>query len=193
MGKGGLEKQARKGEKEILAGNSKTLVFYKRMISGTLILYAVVRWLQGFSTMHIVLSLISGLGLSLCYSYMQAAAKPSYSASGALVNGGTDLDMEGGMSDYFKDIIMVTCSVVMLSLLSDYFWYGWLIIPGFALYKLWSGIIAPWIFAPAAEVPGGSQGQEQDEGPKKGMRQVKKKTGTKNTGNNTGGMFSTYR
>ena len=45
----------------------------------------------------------------------------------------------------------------MLSLLSDYFWYGWLIIPGFALYKLWSGIIAPWIFAPAAEVPGGSQ------------------------------------
>ena len=39
---------------------------------------------------------------------MQAAAKPSYSASGALVNGGTDLDMEGGMSDYFKDIIMVS-------------------------------------------------------------------------------------
>lgn len=187
----GFEKQARKGEKEILAGNSRTLVFYKRMISGSLVVYALVKWLQGFSTMHVVLSVVSGIGLSLCYRYMEAAAKPSYSASGALVSGGTDLDMEGGMSDYFKDIIMVTCTVVLLSLVSDYFWYLWLIIPGFALYKLWSGIIAPWIFAPAPEAPG--QGQEQgDEGPRKGMRQVKKKS-TKNTGNNTGGMFSTYR
>ena len=45
MGKGGLEKQARKGEKEILAGNSKTLVFYKRMISGKINNYSLIKWL----------------------------------------------------------------------------------------------------------------------------------------------------
>ena len=50
---------------------------------------------------------------------MQAAAKPSYSASGALVNGGTDLDMEGGMSDYFKDIIMVSPGLS----LADHVWW----------------------------------------------------------------------
>ena len=36
--------------------------------------------------------------------------------------GGTDLNMDGGVTDYFKDIIIVTCVVMILSLISDYFW-----------------------------------------------------------------------
>lgn len=84
---------------------------------------------------------------------MSRAATPSFSESGALTSAGTDLNMEGGVTDYFKDLIIVTCAVMVTSLISDYFWFGWLIIPLFALVKLWTTVISPWIFAPAPEQP----------------------------------------
>lgn len=45
-----------------------------------------------------------------------------FRSMGSAASGGTDLNMEGGVSDYFKDVIIVTCVVMILSLLSDYFW-----------------------------------------------------------------------
>ena len=53
---------------------------------------------------------------------MSNAARPSYGPNGNLVDAGTDLNMEGGITDYFKDIIIVTCVIMLLSLISDYFW-----------------------------------------------------------------------
>ena len=56
------------------------------------------------------------------------AAKASYSPAGNLISGGTDLNMEGGVTDYFKDVVIVTCGVLLLSLLSDYFWFVFLVL-----------------------------------------------------------------
>ncbi|KAL5269286.1 hypothetical protein ACHWQZ_G002937 [Mnemiopsis leidyi] len=185
-----MVKEKAKGEKDIAVGNVATLDFYRKMITGTMIIYAVIRWCFGFSWMDIILSLLAGIGLSLLYGSMSNAARPIYSESGNLVSAGTDLNMEGGVTDYFKDIIIVTCVVLLLSLISDYFWFCWLIIPGFALVKLWTNVISPWIFQPAPEVP---EGNMQQEGFKKGMRQTKqRKQASSNTSSNPG-MFSSYR
>ncbi|XP_063683928.1 transmembrane protein 208-like [Bolinopsis microptera] len=174
-----MVKENAKGAKDIVIGNAATLNFYRKMITVTVILYAVVRWSFGFTWTQIILSLISGVSLSMLYGSMNSAAK-----------GGTDLNMDGGVTDYFKDIIIVTCVVMILSLISDYFWYGWLIIPGFALVKLWTSVISPWIFAPAPEAP---EGDMQQDGFKKGQRQTKQKKQSNYNSNSNHGMFSSYR
>eukprot|EP00106_Octopus_bimaculoides_P016368 XP_014783810.1 PREDICTED: transmembrane protein 208-like [Octopus bimaculoides] len=50
-----------------------------------------------------------------------------------------------------KDLILMTCIVQILSLISNYFWLLWLVVPGRAFYLLWVNILAPWFFAPAPE------------------------------------------
>eukprot|EP00116_Pleurobrachia_bachei_P004865 sb/3465127/ len=137
-----MGKERTKGEKEIRAANAETLKFYKSVVSATLVVYAVVRWFLGFSWFHVFMSISAATTLSLTYGSMSSAAA-----------GGTDLNMDGGLTDYLKDILLVTAGVTILSLFSDYCWYLWLIIPLFALGKLWTGIIKPWIFAPAPEEP----------------------------------------
>lgn len=79
-------------------------------------------------------------------------AQAKYTPEGALIDGGLDLNMESGMSEHAKDLILFTSIVQSLSLLSNYFWLLWLLVPGRAFYMLWVNILAPWIFAEPPEV-----------------------------------------
>ena len=80
-------------------------------------------------------------------------AKATYDpVGGALLDGGIDLNMEEGMAEHAKDLILLTAGVQVLSLLSNYFWLLLLLAPIRALYMLWGSILSPWIFAEAPEV-----------------------------------------
>lgn len=64
-----------------------------------------------------------------------------------MVQGGMDLTMEGGMAEHAKDLLLVTAIIQTLSLVSNYFWLLWLVVPGRGVYMLWVNILSPWFFA----------------------------------------------
>ncbi|XP_066290634.1 transmembrane protein 208-like isoform X1 [Branchiostoma lanceolatum] len=156
-GKGGgpKGKQGTKGQKQIVEENKATIKFYLYVIAGanalyflpTLFLYWdsfswVTGCLLGFATLVYLASLQS----------MRSMARPTYSESGALMDGGIDLNMESGMAEHLKDIVLLTAIVQVISIFSNYFWLLWLLVPGYAFYMLWVNILAPWVFAPAPDV-----------------------------------------
>lgn len=82
-----------------------------------------------------------------CYKFMESMAKPTYSESGALIDGGMDLNTESGTAEHVKDLIILTAITQGLAILTDYMWLIMLLAPCRAMYLLWVYILAPWIFA----------------------------------------------
>ncbi|XP_072516407.1 transmembrane protein 208 isoform X4 [Salminus brasiliensis] len=78
---------------------------------------------------------------------MAAMAKPAFAGDGSLLDGGIDLNMEQGMAEHLKDAILLTAIVQVLSTLSPYFWYFWLLAPARALQLLWMNFLGPWFSA----------------------------------------------
>ncbi|TMW57091.1 hypothetical protein Poli38472_003016 [Pythium oligandrum] len=56
---------------------------------------------------------------------------------------------EGGTSEYAMDVLIVTLAVQAGLLISDYFWYLFLVIPGYFLY-LGGGMLLKYVFTPDA-------------------------------------------
>ncbi|XP_053539350.1 transmembrane protein 208 isoform X2 [Ictalurus punctatus] len=87
---------------------------------------------------------------------MATMAKPAFAENGSLLDGGIDLNMEQGMAEHLKDVILLTAIVQVLSTLSFYFWYLWLLAPARAVQLLWTNFLGPWFSAessaPAEEV-----------------------------------------
>ncbi len=149
-------KQGTKGQKQIVAENESTLKFYFNIIAGVNAVYLLLTFLlfwESFTLLYMMLFMTTtGVYLG-SYKFMASMAKASYDPmSGALLDGGIDLNMEQGMAENMKDLILLTAIVQTLSLLSNYFWLLLLAAPGRAFYMLWVNILSPWIFAEAPEV-----------------------------------------
>ncbi|XP_019890129.1 transmembrane protein 208 isoform X4 [Ooceraea biroi] len=98
--------------------------------------------------------------------FMSYMARATYSESGQLLDSGVDLNMEGGIAEHVKDLIILTSGVQILSLISNYFWLLWLLVPLRGGWMLWKQILAPWFFA---------QPEEQPEISEKKQRKLEKK------------------
>ncbi|XP_038596530.1 transmembrane protein 208 isoform X2 [Tachyglossus aculeatus] len=96
---------------------------------------------------------------------MSAMARAAFADDGALTDSGIDLNMEQGMAEHLKDVILLTAIVQVLSCFSLYFWYFWLLAPGRALYLLWVNILGPWLMsdsAPTAPEPNEKKQRRQE-------------------------------
>ncbi|XP_053994359.1 transmembrane protein 208 [Hylaeus volcanicus] len=143
-----------KGAKQIVEENRTTLSFYRNMIIGALGIYFIIMMLFfEFTTSSITLSIFSGIVYIASYQFMTYITKATYSESGQLLDSGIDLNMEGGIAEHVKDIIILTSGVQILSLISNYFWFLWLLVPLTGGWLLWKKILAPWFFASAPEQP----------------------------------------
>ncbi|KAL3858888.1 hypothetical protein ACJMK2_009137 [Sinanodonta woodiana] len=137
-------KQATKGQKQIQEENKSTLKFYTYLIFGINVAYLSLQYIffyDSFTALYITLFL-----------WAVGVYFGSYKFMSSMASGGIDLNMEAGMAEHAKDVILVTCIVQSVSLISNYFWLLWLLVPGRAFYLLWVNILAPWIFAEAPEV-----------------------------------------
>uniref|UniRef100_A0A3Q2WPF1 Transmembrane protein 208 n=1 Tax=Haplochromis burtoni TaxID=8153 RepID=A0A3Q2WPF1_HAPBU len=54
---------------------------------------------------------------------------------------------------HLKDVILLTAIVQVLSTISSYFWYLWLLAPARALYLLWVNFLGPWFMAESPSAP----------------------------------------
>uniref|UniRef100_A0A7N4NR27 Transmembrane protein 208 n=1 Tax=Sarcophilus harrisii TaxID=9305 RepID=A0A7N4NR27_SARHA len=142
-----------KGKKQIFEENKETLRFYFRIILGATAIYSLVTLVIFYSTASfwawtaLVFSLVV-YGAS--YRSMSSMAKAAFSDDGTLADSGIDLNMEQGMAEHLKDVILLTAIVQVLSCFSLYVWYFWLLAPGRALYLLWVNILSPWLTAESA-------------------------------------------
>ncbi|XP_040190464.1 transmembrane protein 208 [Rana temporaria] len=139
-----------KGKKQIYEENKETLSFYLRIILGATVLYGAVS--LGFfytsSTFWSWTSLVFSVAVyGAAYRSMRGMAHASFSEDGSLLDGGIDLNMEQGMAEHLKDVVLLTAIVQVLSCFSLYVWYFWLLAPGRALYLLWVNVLGPWFTA----------------------------------------------
>lgn len=109
-------------------------------------------FVDSFTLTYQMLTVFAGSVFAACIVTMNFMAKAAYSETGALLDGGLDLNMKDGFAEHLKDLIILTTLVQLLSLISNYFWFIWLFAPARAAFLLWTGFIAPYLFAPAPEV-----------------------------------------
>ena len=149
-------KQGTKGQKQIVEENKATLNFYLYVICGANALYLTITFVffwEAFTLRYIMLLGTTSAMYIGSYKFMASMAKATYDpVGGGLLDGGIDLNMEQGMAEHTKDLMLLTAGVQVLSLLSNYFWLLLILAPARAFYMLWVNILAPWIFAEAPEV-----------------------------------------
>lgn len=147
-------KVATKGAKQIVEENVSTLKFYRNMMCGTLGTYFIVMLIFfNFSTLTITLTIFSTIVYVGSYQFMIYMARATYGESGQLLDSGVDLNLEGGIGEHVKDLIILTSGVQILSLISNYFWLLWLLVPMRGGWMLWKQILSPWFFASPQEEP----------------------------------------
>jgi len=146
-------KEGTKGVKQIVEENGTTLKFYRNMIFGTLVTYVGLMLVfgsgfGGWDTFFLVFGvLINGA----CQYFLMFMAKVIYSEAGGIIDSGVDLNMESGIAEHVKDVIILTSGCQVLAFFSRYFWLLWLLVPLKACYYVWTKVVAPWVFAPAPE------------------------------------------
>ncbi|KAG7211269.1 hypothetical protein KM043_010576 [Ampulex compressa] len=147
-------KVATKGAKQIAEENVTTLSFYRNMILAALGLRLTIMMLFfEFTMLQITLTIFSGIVYIGSYHFMTYIARATYSESGQLLDSGIDLNMEGGIAEHVKDLIILASGIQVLSLISNYFWLLWLLVPIRGGWMLWKQILSPWLSAPSQEQP----------------------------------------
>ncbi|XP_028999918.1 transmembrane protein 208 [Betta splendens] len=145
-----------KGKKQIYEENEATLRFYTRVILGANAIYAAVNLLVFYTSSTVWTWLLLAFVLAVyvgSYRSMSAMAKPVFADDGSLLDGGIDLNMEQGMAEHLKDVILLTAIVQVLSAISTYFWYLWLLAPARAVHLLWVNFLGPWFMAENSSAP----------------------------------------
>lgn len=150
-------KQGTKGQKQIVEENVTTLKFYRNMALGVNIVYYIVAVcvLNGSFTFGTIAMLMVSTAVYIgSYQFMAYISAPKYTESGQLLDSGIDLNMEGGLAEHVKDLIILTSGCQLLSLISNFFWLFWLLAPGRAFWLLWVNVLSPYFFqeAPSSEV-----------------------------------------
>ncbi|XP_071237075.1 transmembrane protein 208-like isoform X1 [Salvelinus alpinus] len=147
-------KVSTKGKKQIYEENEATLKFYTRVILGANAIYTALNLLVFYSssTFWTWFALVFALAVYVgSYRSMTAMAKAVFGEDGSLLDGGIDLNMEQGMAEHLKDVILLTAILQVLSTISSYSWYLWLLAPARAMFLLWVNFLGPWF---SAETPG---------------------------------------
>ncbi|CAL1415026.1 unnamed protein product [Linum trigynum] len=164
---------ANQGAKKRKEENSRHMANLLRIIIACNAIYVVVRLLifhSSFSWKHWIGLTLTSLAYYLPYQQLASMAKPSYGDDGELFDGGFDMST-GGICGYLHDVIYITSFVQIASILSDKFWYTYLVIPAFGVYKS-SGLIKGLL---SQFMPHGSGGAEEDEKTRKKREKMERK------------------
>ncbi|XP_049886303.1 transmembrane protein 208 [Pectinophora gossypiella] len=161
-----------KGAKQILVENTATVNFYRNMALGASSFYGIVTALLYYDSISPWILFLNLLVMAIyvgCYQIMRYISRPRYSDNSLLVDPGLDLNMEGGMGEHVKDIVILSSITHVLAVVSNYFWLLLLLLPIRAFWLLWSNILGPWFFQ---EAP---QDTEQDEKKRKKLERKMKR------------------
>ncbi|KAJ3525617.1 hypothetical protein NM688_g8378 [Phlebia brevispora] len=119
------------------------------LIATVLSLFCRVLFQQGslspkkFSFWIYVLSLVPSIFLS---RYLERIGSPRHDpTTGTLISSGEDLS-HAGILEWCFDVVYITWACQVGSgLLGPWVWWLYLVIPGYAVYKLWGKVISPFV------------------------------------------------
>ncbi|CAG9797051.1 unnamed protein product [Chironomus riparius] len=135
-----------RGTKQIVEENVTTLKFYRNMSLVACSAFLLITLLLKTLTGTLITMTIISFGIHLgAYQFMKMISRPQLSENGSIIDSGTDLNMEGGIAEHVKDIIILTSGTQILALLSNWFWMLLLLGPVRAIYMLWGSVIKPWL------------------------------------------------
>ncbi|KAK8595775.1 hypothetical protein V6N12_064285 [Hibiscus sabdariffa] len=159
---------ANQGAKKRKEENTRHMANLRRLIIACNVIYVLVRMLIFHSSItwkHCVGLLLTSVAYFFPYQQLAQMAKPSY-ADGELLDGGFDMST-GGICGYLHDIIYITSFVQLASIISDKFWYTYLVIPAFGAYKSFGSI--------TGFLSQGSEGEVEDEKTRKKREKMERK------------------
>lgn len=160
---------ANQGAKKRKEENARHMEKLRRLIIACNVIYFVVRMIIFHSTFtwkHWVGLVLTSVAYAIPYQQLSAMAKPTYTDDGELIDGGFDMST-GGICGYLHDVIYITSFVQVMSILSEKFWYTYLVIPAFGAYQSF-GFIKGFL-------PQGSEGDTEDEKTRKKREKMEKK------------------
>lgn len=140
---------ANQGAKKRFEENRKRLAALRLALAAGLVTYVVMRLLvrRGYSSFwHLAGLAFTAVVEAFTYTMIAKFAEPAYSDSGELIYGGADLSM-AGMCSYYHDVLYVSVFVQVASCLSSYFWYVYLVVPGYGGWLLWKNVLGPYLAA----------------------------------------------
>ena len=145
-----------RGAKQIAEENVETINFYRNMILGANGIYFLMMTLIGatYNVTEIAMFAVSLVLYVGCFQFLFRLGTPKTTepeGKGQLIDPGLDLNMESGMAEHIKDLVILTCAAQLTSLISNYLWCLLLLVPARAFFMLWKNVISPWLFAPAPE------------------------------------------
>jgi len=149
-------KAGTRGQQQIARENVETITSYQNMILGSTGIFFLMMTILGanyFKT-EIVMFFVAFIVYVGCFQFLFKLGYPKTTGpegKGQLINPGLDLNMESGMAEHVKNLIILTSAAQLSSLISNYFWCLLLLAPARGFWMLWENMISPWLFAPAQE------------------------------------------
>ncbi|KAG8071763.1 hypothetical protein GUJ93_ZPchr0006g45144 [Zizania palustris] len=161
---------AKQGLKKTRDANKKQMDLLLRLIIGANVIYIVVRMAimhSSFTWKHWIGLMVTSAAYFLPYKQLASMTETNYSDEGELINAGYDLNT-GGISEYLQDVIFITLFVQLMSIISDKFWWTYIVIPAYGVYKI-SGLLRGAFFS------GSSEGEIEDEKTRKKREKMEKR------------------
>uniref|UniRef100_A0A182NFQ3 Transmembrane protein 208 n=1 Tax=Anopheles dirus TaxID=7168 RepID=A0A182NFQ3_9DIPT len=135
------KKKATKGSKQIVEENVATVKFYRNMsLIATGVQFLGFAVYTELSTLALVMTILCVAGHVASYYFMALISKPKLTEKGDIIETGTDLNIEGGITEHVKDIVILTAGTQLVSILSEYFWLLMLLLPIRAGWLLWQTV-----------------------------------------------------
>ncbi|KAI0068985.1 DUF788-domain-containing protein [Artomyces pyxidatus] len=145
--------------KRIASQNEAALknLFYGQTISNVLpiLLRILFRlWGNGASKTAVVFYTFSLALSQLLYRQLVKMGTPKRDATGSLAYAGDDLN-QPGMTEWFFDILYISwIAQVGTSIVGEWFWWIYAVIPIFLVYKLWGSFISPMLLGRSSSAAG---------------------------------------
>lgn len=141
------------GAKKRLEENKRHINILRCWLAAGFITFFSVRLLvfgSTASTWHWIGFALTTLINYACFSGISALAAPIYGERGELLDGGADMGMKG-FNAYYHDVLYITSFVQCGASFYNWFWYAYLLVPAYGLYKLMQKVVIPWAMSSGSQ------------------------------------------
>ncbi|KAF5442787.1 hypothetical protein F2P56_035409 [Juglans regia] len=122
---------ANQGAKKRKEENARHMANLRRIIIACNVIYVLVRMVvfhSSFTWKHWIGLILTSVAYLFPYQQLARMAQPAYADDGELFDGGFDMNT-GGVCGYLHDVIYITSFVQVMSIISEKFWYTYLVQP----------------------------------------------------------------
>lgn len=133
------------GSQKKLAIRNKSILYQLRYIAATVNLIAIIAIFYFSRPSRSITYILLSIPSFVLQYVLESSGSPKIGPDGKVIASGADILQKGSLFEYCFDIIYLTwiLDVLMIVLGSNKVWWGYVMIPGYAIYKI-SGFVLPF-------------------------------------------------